>query len=91
MLCHFIYSSFVSQSKDFDIYIHFVKVLETKEEEINKSRNRLIDIFANLLHDIGSQESNYLLENMIEQNLIESKIIKFFKYEIFIFFSSHFF
>ena len=57
---------------DFDIYFNFVKEIETKEE--NKSKYKIIDVFTHFLLSKYSNESNYLLENMIEHNLVEPKI-----------------
>ena len=54
------------------IYMYFMKEIEAKEE--NTSKYKIIDTFTQFLLGKYSNESNYLLENMIEHNLVELKI-----------------
>ena len=62
VLSQLIYSSFISQIKDFNIYIRFMKEIKTKEEGINKSNHEIIDTFLQFLHGLKAQESSFLKE-----------------------------
>ena len=73
ILSKLIYSSCFSQMKDINIYFHFMNSIGKKEEEI-KSVHKLIDTFIKYILDYGSYVSDYILENMIEQKIVDSKI-----------------
>ena len=55
-----------------------LKLLGMKEEEKTNNPNvsNIIEVFAKLLISITTQESNYLLEDLIEQNFIKAKFVK---------------
>ena len=74
VVCELVYSSFVSQKKDFGIYLNFLQELERKET--NKSKHNIFEIFSNFLLGLKSQESCFLLEKLIEQGHAEPKILK---------------
>ena len=78
VVCRLVYSCFVSHFQNANIYFSYLKFLEEKEEaKINNPKvNNVIEVFAEFLISLGTQESNYLLENLIEQNFIKSGIVK---------------
>ena len=73
-ICMLIYSPFSSQRGEFDTYLSYLKSLQTKEEDIRTDNPKIINIFGRFLTESKTQESRYLLEKMIEQNLINSSI-----------------
>ena len=74
IICQLIYSTIIATKKEFDIYFHFLKALEIIEEA--KTGQNIICAFAHYIQSSNSQESKFLLEKMIEQNLIDTNIIK---------------
>ena len=78
VICRLVYSCFVSKRQNEELYFTYLKMLGTKEEEEIKNPNihKIIDIFSRLLISTETQESNYLLEKLIEQGLIESMSVK---------------
>ena len=50
--------------------------MQTREEETNIDNPKIIDIFCRFLSKNKTQESHYLLEKMINLNLIDSSITK---------------
>ena len=53
-----------------------MKLIQTKEEETNTIHPKIIDIFRQYLIGNMTQKSYYFLNNMIDQNLIDSSITK---------------
>ena len=78
VICRLVYSCFVSKRQNEDLYFSYLKLLRTKEEEeIKKSDvHNVIDIFSRFLISVETQESDYLLEKLIEQGFIDSIIVK---------------
>ena len=70
-----IYSTFVAKSNDFEIYLNFMKAIEIKEKEIKDDICGIFEIFLHYMIWLETQESDYLLEQMIEHNLIDSRFV----------------
>ena len=72
------YSCFLSHAQKVNIYFSYLKLLEEKEEEKTKNSNisNIIEVFVKFLISLRTHESNYFLENHIEQNFIEAKTVK---------------
>ena len=70
-----LYATFSCRRVDANTYMTYLKLFQNKKEEGNIDI-KIIEIFVQYLSRIRTQESYYLLENMIEQNLIDSNIIK---------------
>ena len=71
LLSQIIFSSFASRAKSSDTCLRFVKAIETRE-----ANNKMFEIFTHYLLGLSSQESFYLLSEMIEQNLIDPKTVR---------------
>ena len=69
IICRSIYSSFISQKKETDLYFSFLYIIET--EEYSKFNVKIIPIFIQYILSLNSQESNFLISKLIENNLIE--------------------
>ena len=69
------YTSFVTQNKELDVIFKFLNSVEAKEKELNQ-HFEVFDVLSQFLLDMNSQESNYLLEKLVEQNLIQSEVVK---------------
>ena len=76
VICRLITVAFASQRKNANIYLDYLKSVQSKEEEANINTPKIIEIFVQYLLRNETQESYYLLEKMIEQNLIDSSITK---------------
>ena len=78
IICRLVYSCFVSKRQNEDLYFSYIKLLGTKlEEKINVPNiPRVIEVFSRFLFCIKTQESDYLLEKLIQQNFIESERVK---------------
>ena len=68
IVCHLVYSSFFSKSNDPNIYFLYLK-------EIDNSFNGIFDYFCQFLLAKTTEESNYLLESIINQNLVEPNLV----------------
>ena len=75
-ICMLVYTAFASQREDANKYLFYLKSLQSKEEKANVDNTKIVEIFAQYLSRNETQESYFLLEKMIEQNLIESSITK---------------
>ena len=76
IICRLIYSSFILQMKEESTYFQYLKEIEKKEEEITQKKQEIIKILYVLLTRIESQESNYLLEKMFEENIVDASLSK---------------
>ena len=70
VICMLVLSAFSSQRGEFDTYLSYLKSIQTKEEEANTNFPKIIDIFCLFLSVNETQESRYLLENLINLNEI---------------------
>ena len=70
VLCRLLYSVFISKGKDANLYLNFLQQIENKEKEIKQNKT-IIEIFKHFLFLLLTQESNYLLEKMIELKLTD--------------------
>ena len=61
-ICMLVHSTFSSQRSEFDTYLSYLKLIQTKEEEINIDNPKILDFFCRLLSKHKTQESHYLLE-----------------------------
>ena len=71
-----VYSSFLSQRKDVDIYFQYLKAIEIKEEQILQRKQQLFNKFQQYLQDLGSRESKYILAKMVESKLIGTDFVQ---------------
>ena len=76
LVSKFIYSAFASQTKNEDLVLKYLLALNTKEEETTKTATNLIQIFCRYLLGIETQESYFLLQQLIEQGLLEPNLVK---------------
>ena len=72
------YSCFASKRQNEDLYFSYLKLLGTKSEEKINLPNipHVIGVFTQFLFSIEAQESNYLIEKLIDQNFIDSESFK---------------
>ena len=75
-ICMLVHTAFSSLRGDSDTYLSYLKSIQTKEKEANIGNTKIIEIFCQFLSESKTQESRYLLEMMIEQNLIDFNITK---------------
>ena len=75
-ICMLIHAAFASQRVGFDTYLSYLKSIQTKEEETNIDNSKITDILCRFLTRSKPQESRYLLERIINLNLIESSITR---------------
>ena len=83
VICMLVHAAFSSRSGEANMYFTYLKLLQNKEEEANINNSKIIEIFCQYLSKNKTQESYYLLEKMIEQNLIYSSITKSLETEYF--------
>ena len=83
VICMLIHSAFSSLKGEANTYLIYLKSLQTKEEESNIDGIKIIDIFVHYLSKTPTQESYYLLENMISRSLIDPSITKNIKTKYF--------
>ena len=78
VVCGLVYSCFVSHFQNASICSSYIKILGEKEEDKTKypKVSNIIEVFAKFLIYLETQESNYLLEYLIEQNFINAKIVE---------------
>ena len=76
VICMLVHTAFSSQRGEFGTYLNYIRSIQTKEEETNTNIPKIIDIFCKYLSENKTQESHYLLEKMINLNLIDSNITK---------------
>ena len=77
IICRLVFSAFISQRKEATLYFEFLKAIQMNEE-ISKTicNDSIIEIFSQFLLKLNRQESYYLLEKMIEQELIDPSSIQ---------------
>ena len=76
IICMLVHTAFSSQRGESGTYLSYLKSIQTKEEEINNDNPKIIDFFGHFLSESKTQESLYLLEKMINLNLINSSVTK---------------
>ena len=76
IVCRLVYSFLLSHFQNANIYFTYLKFLEEKEKANDPNISNIIEVFAKFLISIETHESNYLLENLVEQNFIEAKTVK---------------
>ena len=76
VICMLVHTAFSSRSGEGNMYITYLRTLQNKEEEANINNPKIIDIFGQYLLRNQTQESYYLLEKMVQQNLFNSNITK---------------
>ena len=73
-ICMLIYSVFSFRSENVKAYLAYLKKIQMKEKEECIDAPKIIDIFCEYLLQDQPQRFYYLLESMIEDNLIDSSI-----------------
>ncbi|KAH0793109.1 cask-interacting protein (caskin) 1,2 [Histomonas meleagridis] len=71
-----IYYTFLSRKTVTEIYVKYIKSLQAKEEEQNKTDDKIVNILSNYILQFNTQEAYYLLVKMIEYNLIDKDFVK---------------
>ena len=76
VLLQYIYSAFISQRRNINIYFQFLKEIETSEEQILQKKPRIFTMFEQYLLRLNSKESKYILVQIVENKLIRPDFVK---------------
>ena len=76
LVSQFLYSTFISHMNDENLCIRCLTNLDAKEKENFKITNKLINIFSQCLLRIKSQESFFMIENLIEKGFFKPSFVK---------------